>query len=385
MKQNRARPIDASRGAAMLFVFIAHFGAAYFQEDVRHVETLGLAMSYVGMIASPMFMVVSGLTLGFLYRTKGEDFARIKNKLIDRGLFLLTVGRLLIGVGYIVRLGSIQEVLKWGFITDAIGFSIIVGATLIGRTNPKQRVILSLSVYVLSWFMVLFWYPENFLLVVLKETFFGSFQQQAYVYNFPLLPWFSLYLASTCIGQRVGAYYLEGRETELPRLLGRIASFSVAVAVVIKVIFKLCKGVFNLQVSPYNMALFHLTSPFYKLPPSPAYFMLYGGIALMIAHLVFKLDKRAALSRVIGGSATLGQSSLFIFILQYYVYDIAFYTLKLPFSLLWPSYFALSVVFMCLLSSPWAKRDCSRFFTVGYTHINSWRVLKRTISSHGVR
>ena len=81
--------IDASRGAAMLFVFLAHFSFVYLMGPAPGQMEL---VAKASLIACPMFMIISGVTLGYLYRANANQFQRIQTKLIDRGLFLLTIG-----------------------------------------------------------------------------------------------------------------------------------------------------------------------------------------------------------------------------------------------------------------------------------------------------
>jgi peptidoglycan/LPS O-acetylase OafA/YrhL len=50
----------------MFFVLLSHFGFTFFPNQADPVPT---AMRFAGMVASPTFMILSGLILGFLYRT----------------------------------------------------------------------------------------------------------------------------------------------------------------------------------------------------------------------------------------------------------------------------------------------------------------------------
>ena len=78
----------------MLFVLLSHFSSAYFKGQP---DRFWPALLYrIGMIASPTFTIVSGMLLGYLFSTTGSRFADIRTKLIDRSLFLLTVGHVLI-------------------------------------------------------------------------------------------------------------------------------------------------------------------------------------------------------------------------------------------------------------------------------------------------
>src|SRR5437899_12729419 len=90
----RVASIDAARGTAMLFVCLAHFTNSYFFPIGQ--ENIGRNLVAIGMVASPTFVTVSGLVAGFLAVTRRNSFADLRRKLIDRGLFLLVVGHLLL-------------------------------------------------------------------------------------------------------------------------------------------------------------------------------------------------------------------------------------------------------------------------------------------------
>lgn len=94
VKKKRIEVIDAGRGAAMLLVFLSHFSEFYFgyHGKTRLLET----MYNITMIASPSFMLISGTMLGYLFRSNPGGYQRIREKYIDRGLFLLLVAHILI-------------------------------------------------------------------------------------------------------------------------------------------------------------------------------------------------------------------------------------------------------------------------------------------------
>ena len=79
---DRIQAIDVARGVAMLMVFLSHFSLHY----LYAVAGPGWfkAQSLVTHIATPAFVLVSGIMLGLLRASRG-DFARMRDKLIDRG------------------------------------------------------------------------------------------------------------------------------------------------------------------------------------------------------------------------------------------------------------------------------------------------------------
>src|SRR5206468_3469031 len=106
------------------------------------------ALFEIGRIASPTFVMISGLLLGFLYRTT-RPFAATRTKFIDRGLFLLTVGHLLL-------CGALRphaDLARW-LMLDVMGIALITGATLIPGIGRPLRLVLSAVVYTGSWLMI---------------------------------------------------------------------------------------------------------------------------------------------------------------------------------------------------------------------------------------
>src|SRR5512135_424436 len=105
---DRIRPIDAARGSAMLFVFLSHFVVAYL---LRYHRSASLAWMFTS-IASPAFISISGVMLGILFSTRREQFPTAKRRYVMRGIFLLTVGRVLIFLAHIPLCGGWREALR---------------------------------------------------------------------------------------------------------------------------------------------------------------------------------------------------------------------------------------------------------------------------------
>src|SRR5450755_2761389 len=118
MKQPRLKAIDAGRGLAMMFVFLSHFIEYYLS---RHGKLIQLENLWnITRVASPTFMIISGITLGYLFYTKKENFSPIKSKFIDRGVFLITIAHVLIAIAWIPMVAFFQGNMRIVFITDTI-------------------------------------------------------------------------------------------------------------------------------------------------------------------------------------------------------------------------------------------------------------------------
>ncbi|MGA9362883.1 MAG: acyltransferase family protein [Bacteroidota bacterium] len=354
MSSNRIDAIDAARGTAMLGVFLSHFAYGYFNRGVT-VSYLPW-LFYVAMLASPMFMIISGVVLGFLYETHKENFEKIKLKLIVRGLFLMGVGHILIVIAHIPAAGSIVGALHWGFITDIIGMNLVIGPLLIGLIRPRERIAFGVLLYAFSIVVGLAWHPTAFALQVFKEMIFGEeYGKGVFTEFFPFIPWFSLYFLSSCIGERIGRYHLQNNTTRMAALVFKVAVGSLCSVLVLKVGFYLV-NVWGLL--PDSAPLFRaLVSLFHKRPPLPGYFLFFGGVGLLLLFALLKFERQDRLSREFSKVLVMvGRTSLFVFIVQYYVYFGIFTELRLPYSPLWPAYFLLSVAFILLLSKMWYQK-----------------------------
>jgi uncharacterized membrane protein len=377
----RLQYIDATRGLAMLFVFVSHFAYGYFGAGKGAIHE---ALTAIGMVASPSFVLVSGLLLGFLYRSSPSRFVELRTKFIDRGIFLLTVGHLVI-LGAHLPLGRGP---MWGFITDTIGISMIAGVLLIDKIRPTARLLVSVGLYVTSWLVALFWQPEGVLLPALRDTLTGTAFQSIYVFNFPVLPWFSLYFAASVLGEKLAvAKHDDGHSTAR---LGRLGSVTIAVG-----LLGVAYAIALMLVGPAQRALaearvrgglageaiaaaeelaephptdpwLELSSPFQKRPPSPVYFALFGGAGLALLWVCATAEKSKTLRGVVRYLSQAGRASLFIFVAQYYVFYALLRLLNLPVSGWWPVYLIGASAALIGAGTLWDKHRLNRCVTVRY-------------------
>jgi hypothetical protein len=68
----------------------------------------------------------------------------------------------------------------------------------------------------------------------------------------------------------------------------------------------------------------------------------------------------------------LGRSSLFVFVLQFFVYYVVIFLLRLPFTPWWPLYYLASIAVIAVAARVWYVADCNRFVTVRAGDIAAW-------------
>jgi uncharacterized membrane protein len=365
--------MDAARGTAMLFVCLSHFGLEYFRAMGDIPERV---FAYtVGRVASPTFMLISGITVALLYERRRSDFARLRLTLVDRGIFMLTLGHVLIMLSTIPRQGSLSSSARLGFITDAIGVAILVGPTLVQRIGPAGRALLAAALYVIGVTLTLGWAPDTSSLRVVRYLLVGAFPE-AEPFNFPLLPWVAVYLVGTAVGQvaaRAERRAAGGAERTLA--WGGVICLSVVIAAKFVAWYLLPSGMGTMTIAG---ATYDFFSPWQKLPAAPAYLASFGGCGLFLIAAVLWIARRGYAPWFIQASASLGRASLFAFILQFYVYYVGFHLLELPYTRVWPMYFVVSVVVIWVAARWWDSRGYQRYMTVGLRA--SWAFARASVA-----
>jgi uncharacterized membrane protein len=343
----------------MLFVFFAHFVEAYFRPNNLATE----ATYVVTHFASPAFVSISGVMLGILFCTRRGSFESTKSSFIRRGIFLLTIGRLLIILAHYPLVANWQETLKWGFMTDAIGFCIILGPLMMERFDQRARVLMGTLIFGVSWLVIIYWTPAATSLEVLKETFFGTAYAMPRVYTdvFPVFPWFGFFLVATSVGEYLGKLIVNTGQDSLAGLTARIGLISIGAGGGLygtRIILESAIGG-SLGTNAHMML-----SPLLKLPPSPVYFLVYGGCAFVMLSLLIRFQSNRATAQYSALAEVLGRNSLFVFILQYFVYFTIFPLAGFGFTTLWPLYFILSAVGIWGLALLWDRSKMNRFLTI---------------------
>jgi uncharacterized membrane protein len=358
---NRIQAIDSTRGFAMLLVCVSHFFEIFTRSSHHTVQFV----FYLTRIAAPTFMVISGIMLGFFYATKKDKFRQIKIRFFNRGLFMLLVAHIVIGCSYIYAMQDAWVVFKFVYITDSVGLNIILGPLVIEKLKPSKRISVSLLGITLSWFLTYFWNPNIVLLEVSKEVFFGDLEYSYFHflhYAFPFMPWFCLYLASTCIGEKLA----EKRGENANRscfFLFKLAVLSCGIASLGKLLFMTLK-----YMSPQifdHLVFYGFTSPFAKSPPSLAYFLFYGGVGLAILSFQYYFQQFISLRHIYEFFSVFGRNSLFVFMIQYYVYYVGVYVLHLTYSISNIAFYLIgSILLLFFVARLWERKGLNRLLSL---------------------
>jgi len=379
---DRIQAIDVARGVAMLMVFLSHFSLHY----LYAVAGPGWfkAQSLVTHIATPAFVLVSGIMLGLL-RASRSDFARMRDKLIDRGLFLLIVGRPFIALAHIAleddwRLPFVDQV----FITDTLGVCLILGSLIATSVGDRGRLRLGLGILVASWALDIFWMPDSWGGSLVKELLFGRLRGESLLYNFPLLPWFGWYLAGSGMGSIVARARTAGGGKMAARGVFKAAAVSLGIAFAARLAawpLKLTHAVGTATAAGRAIRMLALGQ---KLPPGVTFLFFYGAIALLGVGVVLEWGERLPSEETPAVAwrwlAMLGRNSLLAFVLQFYVYYTAVHLLPKPPLWLGPVYFAVTVALLLALVGLCDRYRLNRMFTVGFAR---WAARRRQTRNVG--
>lgn len=364
-KRKRIGSIDAVRGIAMIFVCLAHFTGIYLWSTGA--RELASYLGAVGMIASPTFVVVSGMMVGFFSATNPTAFRELRIKLLDRGMFLLLVGHLVLAITVTRSLAGFGATYRSSFITDAIAVSIMVAPWLMTELEAAPRLAIAASVLLLNCIAVVQWHPAAAALVNVKRYMVGipSGSAADEFLGFPVIPWFAAYLVATVLGELVGKRYEGGERKGAHQLLARIGFFSFLLAGLVD---WATDGLRRAHVGSDWSPTF-LLAIYQKFPPGPVYLGFFGGAGIMLLAAVLEIDRLGALPRLMDKLREVGRASLFTFIAQYALYVALMGRLHLPYTPLWPLLFLISLVILSRGAATWDRYNGNRFLTVGLVFV----------------
>ena len=312
----RVLELDATRGAAMLAVVLSHSVAFLLPTH----DSLGRMLTTIGFIATPTFLLLSGVICGHLRTRYSDGGVKFRSRLIDRGLFLLLIVHLLLGLTHAMWESPSIAICGSFYITDAVAVGLIVAA-LIGPASTRDRLLWVGAVLLLSaWFISVMapashehLYRDLVRLIVGLED--SGDQDEGWIV--PIVP----YLGVFFIGLASGVEYTALRSRTVSREIVaryciRIGLASASAGVALKIGWLVCKS--HLPPS-WHPLLYWLTDPRAKMPPGPVYVLAYGGAGLAMGGAIIRLADTRRGEPLVRWLAVMGRSSLFVFVAQYWL------------------------------------------------------------------
>ena len=322
----RVTALDVARATAVLLICTAHFVDVYnspYPNASPHTLIVQI-INAICRVATPTFFLVSGILLGYFSTMKIGDFPRIRIQLLDRAIFLATIGHLLIAVAWAPRSGFINA-LRTGFVTDTIAVCIIGGLLLFPYMKaPSTRVWVGALLYLTGWAGWSLWHPDNTVFVTVRGIFLGPDENGYSIFYDPLLPWFGVYLIGTALGSWIGTFKRDNLHCA-GRTLARYAATIFICVLSLNVLTISLNTLGVAEVPSYLLVLGK------KYPPGPSYVLLFGSAALLLigGMLCFVRAKQSGVFRKI--VECLGRNSFAILVAQYFLYYSALFLLETKF------------------------------------------------------
>jgi uncharacterized membrane protein len=368
----RIAAIDAARGCAMVLVCVSHVK----QHLVDSAPTLYWFLMTVTRVATPTFLLLSGFVIGYLLRR--ESRARVGITLVDRGLFLLLVAHALMGIS---KLAWHDGVTSWLFerleITDVIGLALLV-AVLVRSARPEILIGWGAALCLLSWPAAMLLEPGSATARMFLVPLFHVRSAAAASIEAPIVAYVGVFLIGMGLSGRLHGALVAGAARDVARPLLKAGAISVALALLGVLLWHSGKGLLPdvLRMPPLVDFVRGALDPRWKLPPSPAYLLFYGGCGLLLTSWLLNGRPAFLVSPITRFAAVIGRASLMCFVVQ----DILFFGIPMALGLdsigsvpFWFAYLAVGLVLLYALARRWDEAGGNRFLTVGLKWMASLR------------
>lgn len=370
--KQRIVPIDAARGLAMLFSCLSHY--SYWIEQT--LPTQSWLLRNVGHVATPTFLLLSGMMAGLLCGGRKAGTRAVRVQLIDRGIFLATVGHLFIAFSEAHARGLAHS-LFGASIVDEIGLALI----LVGLSAPalatldmrRYAGIGAVIAFCATWVVALEWTPEGRGALEVKQALFGPnlVGDNVATYTAPTIQYLLVYLMGVGLSVLVSdrSRPLLGKSSA-GGALAILGTALLAAAMLLRAV----RYFLDAGMAPSAMrtfADFTLTIAS-KMPPSPVYLAFFGGFGCIAAGAFLLAWNRGmpAMMGLMNWLAVIGRASLFSFILQYSLLWTVPDLIGLPVNRLAPLVLIADIGILWLAAYAWGAMNGNRWFTVGLRRLS---------------
>lgn len=353
--------IDAARGIAMVLVCLSHVRAHFEPES----PALYFLLTTLTRIATPTFILLSGFVAAYVLDRGG---ARARLTLVDRGLFVLLIGH------FALNLEDLQSTTfeHWVFgrvtITDAIGICLVC-ATVLHRLSAPLLAIIGGSLAIVSWPIAITQSFESPAARYLGAAFFNLRSEPDALVDAAIVPYLGVFAVGMALSKASAGSL---RVAEFGRVARRLAIKGVIAVILVLAALGCWLAFDRLGLTPsdahWKEIIKATLDPRSKLPPGPAYLLLYGGFALLLTAACFIAKPKVLMRPVVEWASTLGRASLMCFVLQDWIlklfpelFDFA-HTTSVWF---WSGYACLAIIVIHWLARRWDAIHANRFMTLG--------------------
>jgi uncharacterized membrane protein len=379
-ERDRVLAIDALRGAAMLFVGISH---TRYYSNADHL--FASALLWMGYLAAPTFLLVSGIACGYQFSksTSRETSSRI----VDRGLFVLIVGHLLVCPSLLYE--TTGNVFQHIVITDTIGLCICLSPFL-RHLSARRLFSEGIGLFALTCVVASYWTPSSAAGKVIGATLFGINMPdlRANGWVAATLAYFAFFLVGMGIGRLVEEARSgeDGRRSALANRLFFIGSMAVMAAVVAQLLRHFGQPAMLRAIDAgehWVAVILRWTEVRQQMPPMPAHALYYCGIAIAVLGGLMRILEREPsrlAMRPIQVAAVIGRASFVSYICIQWLIDFLPRWIGLD-AFLRPGtavlYLALVMVVVFMVAGVWDRHQANRFLTLGLSSTSAARGLLR--------
>lgn len=330
-------------------------------------SALYLFLTYTTRIATPTFLLLSGFVAGHLLRT--EPSQRVSISLVDRGLFLLLVAHLLLGLADLPRVSTVDWIFARASIPDAIGVALCL-AVLFRRASFGGLVSVGVTLCLLSWFIGIIWDPQTPWAAVAGRLLFNVQTQSTWLSDTSILPYFGTFLLGMALSLHLHDKVMRAEDDAIGRRLLTVGAAAIGIALLGVLAWHF--GKYSLPASwqePHIETLLRQTiDPRHKWPPSPAYLLFYGGAGLLMAGVYFIGKPSTFISPIVRHASVIGRASLMCFVLQDWLLFLLPQLLgyaELESTAFWLAYVFGVIGALYAAATLWGRVRGNRFFTIG--------------------
>lgn len=362
MPQQRIAAVDAARGCAMFLACLSHIKEHFSTESSWY-----WWIAYPTRLATPTFLLLSGFIIGHLLRT--DTRATVRISLLDRGLFLLIVAHLLLGLVDLPQGGVLRWLFGTAFITDAIGIALLV-AVVLRAAGAVTLTALGAVMCLGSWWMAMTLTAQHEWTQHLGAVLFDMRNEGRLLTSAPLIPYVGVFLIGMALSLHLKPALLAGAHRAAASRLALLGGAAIVVVALGMLAWHfgnhhLPNALREPDLARRLRATLDLRS---KRPPSPAYLMFYGGMALLMLAAFLRCQPRGLLNPVIRITSVVGRASLMCFVVQDWLLLVmpeifGFSNIaSVPF---WFAYLAACALLLYALAKWWDGMNGNRFLSVG--------------------
>jgi hypothetical protein len=307
--------------------------------------------------------------VGMLCADAAQHGRDLRSQFLNRGLFLLTVGHLLIALAESHLRGSLWLTMRGVTVVDEIGLCTFTAAffvqTLAIPRHCKSIATVGALVLAVAWLANIYWIPQDPAALTVEKALIGGNASFAnFVAHAPVLQHVAIYLIGLPLGHQFAS--LVRREVAYRAVAARLMSIGallVSAALGLRLVRYALDHLLALRDPVIDLTL-KITE---KTPPSPGYLMFFGGCAFLLIGILFRASETAG-ARALGTLrwlAVIGRASLVVFILQYFLYWTLPDLLNLQPNKLAAAFFFFNVLVIRWVAGVWGRLHGNRWMTFG--------------------